>query len=698
VKNRCALIFAGTLLAAAHADAQAPVAQEFTANTTNLAFMHEAAVASQANGGFVIVWATENQMDDFRVAGQRFDAGGQRLGGEFLVAASTTTMPRFPRVAVDGAGGFVVVWNAMALNRQVFGRRFDAAGVGGAPFRVHLSTTGDEFMPDVAMDAAGNFVVAWTRVFPTGTQAVVQRFAAGGARLGAELLLAGSGNVQIEPQVGYQDGGDFVAAWVDFVTGGPYRVVGQRFAGATGSPIGGAFEVFSSPTQYQGLPALAMKEGGAFSVVWTDEQDGPNAERYRRGRSFGATGVPLGPDRVLHTHPSYDRSWGGGNATYSANDLVASWTFAGTPAMDVRLRRFDPAGAPRGAALDFGDGPEMHVFPRLSSDPAGNVVAVWLNNDDSSIRVQRFGLLGPVALSVDPTSGSSSDGNGVLEPDEIVDVRPSWQNNGAAPRTLDGLMDELTGPAGGSYLVTVANAPYGTLAPGASQGPITPYRVTVTAATRPVVHWDAVAGETMGPDAEIVHWPLHIGDSFTDVPRTSPFYRFAETMLHRNVTAGCQDGTRFCPASAVTREQIAPFLLTAKEEPGYAARPCETAPFGDVPVASPFCGWIQELARRGVTSGCGEGNFCPGAPVSREQMAVFLLRTLDPALDPPACGTPVFSDVPASSPFCRWIEELARRGITSGCGGGNFCPQQAVSREQMAVFLTTAFGLTLYGP
>jgi len=79
-------------------------------------------------------------------------------------------------------------------------------------------------------------------------------------------------------------------------------------------------------------------------------------------------------------------------------------------------------------------------------------------------------------------------------------------------------------------------------------------------------------------------------------------------------------------------------------------------------------------------------------------MAVFLLRTLDPALTPPACTVPLFADVPASSPFCRWVEELARRGITSGCGGGNYCPTQPVTREQMAVFLTTTFGLTLYGP
>jgi hypothetical protein len=83
--------------------------------------------------------------------------------------------------------------------------------------------------------------------------------------------------------------------------------------------------------------------------------------------------------------------------------------------------------------------------------------------------------------------------------------------------------------------------------------------------------------------------------------------------------------------------------------------------------------------------------------VTREQMSVFVLRTLDGALNPPACGAPMFTDVPATSPFCRWIEELARRGVVTGCGGGAYCPTAPVSREQMSVFLAVTFGLTLYG-
>jgi hypothetical protein len=75
---------------------------------------------------------------------------------------------------------------------------------------------------------------------------------------------------------------------------------------------------------------------------------------------------------------------------------------------------------------------------------------------------------------------------------------------------------------------------------------------------------------------------------------------------------------------------------------------------------------------------------------TREQMAVALAQAL--AIQPPACvpGQEMFNDVPASSPFCPFIEHLARRGITGGCGGGNYCPGSPVSRAQMAVFIFKA--------
>lgn len=116
----------------------------------------------------------------------------------------------------------------------------------------------------------------------------------------------------------------------------------------------------------------------------------------------------------------------------------------------------------------------------------------------------------------------------------------------------------------------------------------------------------------------------------------------------------------------------------------------------DVPVGSPYYRFAEILLHRGVAAGCAAAQFCPGAATTRAQVAVFALAAKEgPAFAPPSCGAPLFADVPASHPFCPWIEELARRGIAGGCGG-SFCGGAAVTREQMAVFTTTTFGLTLY--
>ena len=305
----------------------------------------------------------------------------------------------------------------------------------------------------------------------------------------------------------------------------------------------------------------------------------------------------------------------------------------------------------------------------------------------------------PQALVVDPAAGASSDGNGVLEPGEQAAMRPSWRNASSAPLTLTSALSTFVGPVGATHAIVDGSASYGTLAPATTASCTATgdcFALSVSnPPTRPVPHWDASAPE-VNVNYGFKTWSVHVGESFTDVPRANPFYRFIETLLHRGVTGGCT-ATAYCPGGATTRDAMAVFVLVAKDGPGANPPACGTPVFNDVPASSPYCRWIEELARRGVVSGCGGGNYCPAGAVTREAMSVFALRTLDPTLNPPACGTPVFNDVPASSPFCRWIEELARRGVVSGCGGGNYCPAATVFRDQMGVFLTVTFGLTLYG-
>ena len=137
---------------------------------------------------------------------------------------------------------------------------------------------------------------------------------------------------------------------------------------------------------------------------------------------------------------------------------------------------------------------------------------------------------------------------------------------------------------------------------------------------------------------------------------------------------------------------MAVFLLKSEHGSAYVPPPC-TGVFADVPCPSLFADWIEQLAAEGITAGCGGDNYCPSLPVTRAQMAVFLLKTKHgSAFVPPPC-TGIFGDVPCPSLFADWIEQLAAEQITGGCGGGNYCPDNPNTRAQMSAFLVKTFGM-----
>jgi hypothetical protein len=182
---------------------------------------------------------------------------------------------------------------------------------------------------------------------------------------------------------------------------------------------------------------------------------------------------------------------------------------------------------------------------------------------------------------------------------------------------------------------------------------------------------------------------------FLDVPDTHQFHPFVTTLVSNGVTVGCGFGD-YCVDSPTTRQQMAVFLLKALLGFCFTPPPATGTVFADVPASNIFAPWIEELQRRGLTAGCGGGNYCPDASVTRAQMAVFLLNTAyGPGyVPPPATGT-VFDDVPAGSFAADWIEDLVARGITAGCSANPplYCPTNPITRGQMATFIVITFAL-----
>src|SRR5262249_25844668 len=97
--------------------------------------------------------------------------------------------------------------------------------------------------------------------------------------------------------------------------------------------------------------------------------------------------------------------------------------------------------------------------------------------------------------------------------------------------------------------------------------------------------------------------------------------------------------------------------------------------------------WIQKMWELGVTNGCGPQAYCPESPVTRGQMAVFIIRArLGAASAFTYPFEPMFNDI-SGNMFYSWIQKMGQLGITLGCGSGQYCPDATVTRGQMAVFI-----------
>jgi hypothetical protein len=180
--------------------------------------------------------------------------------------------------------------------------------------------------------------------------------------------------------------------------------------------------------------------------------------------------------------------------------------------------------------------------------------------------------------------------------------------------------------------------------------------------------------------------------TFCDVPSTYWAHDQIESFAQRGITTGC-DTKLYCPERNVTRAEMAVFI---ERTFGDTAPPTPAAQtFTDVPPTYWAYAFIDQFYKRGVTTGCGVGEYCPDRNVTRAEMAAFIERALgNPSPTPPA--TPSFADVPPTHPQFAYIEALYKARITTGCGSDAngkllYCPDRNVTRAEMAVFITRAF-------
>ncbi len=196
---------------------------------------------------------------------------------------------------------------------------------------------------------------------------------------------------------------------------------------------------------------------------------------------------------------------------------------------------------------------------------------------------------------------------------------------------------------------------------------------------------------------------LNLSQAFTsqvfgDVPPSAYYFDAVNLLSTKGITAGC--GTNvFCPGSVITRDQMAIFIVrSVYGSDNFTVSPVQH--FADVSPSTFGYQWIQKMYELGISAGCGNGNYCPTSQVTRDQMAIFIIRARYGANTQFGySNTPVFNDVPNSEFAFKWIQRMSTDGITAGCGPALYCPSSPVTRGDMAIFVMRgAFNQILVNP
>jgi PKD repeat protein len=261
-------------------------------------------------------------------------------GGEFVVNTFATNDQRQPAAAMDAVGNFVVAWQSSGQDGEGFGvyaQRFAADGSPfGSEFPVNTRTVDQQQDPAVAMNAGGSFVVIYA-----------QRYDADGGAVGGEFQVNVTTDAdQQAPSIAMDDDANVVVTWESLgQDGSGWGIVGRRY-NAAGDLWGDEFDINSTIDGDQRNPSIAMNAGGSFVVAWESiNQDGSGWGVF--AQRFDSNTSPVGSEIPINAETSGDQQF----AAAAINDdggFVVAWQSVNesTSGWDIRARRFDSTGSP----------------------------------------------------------------------------------------------------------------------------------------------------------------------------------------------------------------------------------------------------------------------------------------------------------------------------------------------------------------
>jgi hypothetical protein len=244
----------------------------------------------------------------------------------------------------------------------------------------------------------------------------------------------------------------------------------------------------------------------------------------------------------------------------------------------------------------------------------------------------------------------------------------------------------IGGPGWACTLETFSCSRSDPLPAGASYPPITVTVSVASNAVSPVTNQVSVSGG--GAATATASDPTTILAAFTDVSSSDSFLPAIDLLKEYAITSACQTlPLKYCPNDNITEAQMAVFVVRSvmgNDNFTYTPAPY----FSDVPASNLYFPWIQKMQDLGIALPCTPNQYCPDTPVTRGIMAVLIIRGRYGVATPYSYpATPYFTDVGPSHPYFQWIQKMKQFGITSGCTATTYCPDDPVTRGQMAVFI-----------
>ena len=408
---------------------------EFQVNTHTTYDQKDASIAMDAQGNFTVVWNSYKQDGDSGgIFGRRFDPNGEPLGGEFQINSTTPGNQTEPAVAMDAVGNFVVAWQGPGVSEEdIFARRFDPNGEAfGAEFGVNSDTEGRQRFARVAMNAAGAFAIVWESEKVVGESSVrgicCRLYDANGLSIGGEF------EVNLEPDCRYPDvamagSGNFAVAWMRDRSS---NSIMARLYNADGTAGTEPFEVstigFSSITR----PAIAMSDSGHFVVAWDGDPELASLDDIH-ARLYEPNGTAMVEQFVVNTALAGAQQ----NPRVAMNSelkFVIVWDSRTDPNInerDIFGRRYTGFAQPMGREFQI----NTYVMddqrcPAVAIGEDGSFAAVWESDEQDG---SRYGIFGQTMPGV---GCADFDGDGLVNFEDYSILAQEWREN-EKPLTAD---------------------------------------------------------------------------------------------------------------------------------------------------------------------------------------------------------------------------------------------------------------------